>query len=240
MKKSSKALTIAMPAFNESEQIKKTIQEVWEVAKATLDKFEIIVVDDGSTDNTYYLIKEIKNTIGNEIVMLQHQINRGLGAAFKTALDHAHYENITLIVSDGAFLPEGIRNLFLAIGSEPILLGYRINIHTRPNIRRILSGLLTNYVRFITWTKIKDAHGLFVFPTLLCQRSPIKFTRYGISMQIVSYILNQSKSYKEIPVIYAKNADAHSNMLRISTLIDVTFSATKLFFYKITGRLQLK
>ncbi len=240
MKTNLKALTIAMPAFNESERIKTTIQEVWQVAKATLDEFEIIVVDDGSTDNTYALINESKNTLGSEIITLRHQINQGLGAAFKTALDHAHYENITLIVSDGAFRPDGIRNLFLAIGSEPVLLGYRININTRPIIRRILSATLTSYVRFITWTKIKDAHGLFVFPTSLCRRCPIQFTRYSISTQIVSYILHQSTSYKEVPIIYANDADAHSNVLRISTLTDVIFSASKLLFYKIMGKLQLK
>ncbi len=110
---------IVIPAYNEEKRINKTIKSV---IKAGFKN--IIVVDDGSKDNT---VKEATKT---EATVVKHLINRGQGAALKTATQCAIAENADIIVhfdADGQFLAEEIKNMLKPIeqGKAKVTLGSR-------------------------------------------------------------------------------------------------------------------
>ena len=73
----STKLSICIPAFNEAPGVKKNLEEL----RSSYPEAEIILVDDGSTDDTLSLAKSVEG-----IVILSHKRNRGYGAALKTAI----------------------------------------------------------------------------------------------------------------------------------------------------------
>ena len=235
-----KSLTICMPALNESMRISKTLTEVYKIAKESLDEFEIVVVDDGSTDNTSEVVLNLKEKLGSEIKLIRKERNEGLGYAFKVVVENAQFEYITTIVSDNAFPAEGMKKFFLATASAPVIVGYRSNFSTRPCARKIISRCVTKYVELLCGKKIIDAQGLILCRLDLCKEVPFIYARYNVQMQIASLALNSENEFIEVPVTYAIKADQHSGMMNKRVLIDVLESSFGLLLLKITGKLRKK
>ncbi|MFH1822385.1 MAG: glycosyltransferase family 2 protein [Patescibacteria group bacterium] len=103
-----------IPAFNEDKTIAKVIAEV----KPFIDT--IVVVDDGSSDDTYKIVKELSSESSelNSLVVLNHLINRGQGAALQTGNQYAIKEKADIIIhfdADGQFIAKEIRDIIKPI-----------------------------------------------------------------------------------------------------------------------------
>lgn len=95
-------LSIFLPAYNEAENIAVSIKNVVDAASIYADKWELTVVDDGSTDATGEIASDIAETNKN-IKVIKHEKNLGYGASLKTGLYGAKYKWISFIDSDGQF-----------------------------------------------------------------------------------------------------------------------------------------
>jgi len=107
------SLSIVVMAYNEEANIGSTLDMVhdWASNNRKLSQFEVIVVDDGSTDNTASRCEEaIKDR--PYIRLVKHERNRGMGAAIRTGYKSARYEFVTQLPADGQVLPT-VLDLFL-------------------------------------------------------------------------------------------------------------------------------
>jgi len=96
-------LSVFFPCYNEEKNIKNTVSKAVKVLKKVAKKWEIILINDGSKDNTDKVIKQIKKEYPKEISIITHNPNRGYGAALKSGLYNAKYDWITFTDSDGQF-----------------------------------------------------------------------------------------------------------------------------------------
>lgn len=95
-------LSVFLPAYNEEDNIRKVVFHTLEVLKEVTNKWELLVIDDGSRDKTANEVLEIaKNE--ERVRLIRHDINRGYGAAFKTGFYSSKYEWICFTDSDGQF-----------------------------------------------------------------------------------------------------------------------------------------
>lgn len=94
-----KKVSVVIPAYNEEAGIENTLKELCEVIP---ENYNIIVVDDGSTDNTYKIASSIDMT---KIKVLHHMVNKGYGAAIKTACRYAEGEIVVWYDADGQHRP---------------------------------------------------------------------------------------------------------------------------------------
>lgn len=95
-------LSIFLPAYNEEENIEAAVKNVTEAASKYAKKWELTIVDDGSSDNTNKIVLNLAKSNGN-IKVIGHERNQGYGASLKTGLYNAKYEWISFIDSDGQF-----------------------------------------------------------------------------------------------------------------------------------------
>ena len=126
-------ISVIIPVYNEENSIKDVINRI-----PNHRNYEIILIDDGSTDKSVLKIKEIKK---NNIVLLQHQTNLGYGAALITGFKNATGNIIVTLDSDGQHKPEEIEELIKPIlqGKADLVIGsrylgdcdYKVPIHTR-------------------------------------------------------------------------------------------------------------
>lgn len=97
-----KQLSVFFPAYNEEANIKDTVEKAVKVLNEVADKWEIIVVDDGSKDKTGEIVKKLMKK-EPRIRMITHTPNRGYGAALKSGFYNSQYEWIAFTDADGQF-----------------------------------------------------------------------------------------------------------------------------------------
>lgn len=103
MKYSIDELSVFFPCYNEEKNIENTVSKAISVLKKTAQKWEIILINDGSKDNTAKVLEKIKLANPKEIKIITHDPNRGYGAALKSGLYNSQYQWIAFTDSDGQF-----------------------------------------------------------------------------------------------------------------------------------------
>ncbi len=147
-----KLITI-IPAYNEENNIKRVIEDA-------LKYSDVLVVDDGSSDNTFNLAKRA----GADVI--RHEKNKGKGAAIKTGLKAAldRYDILILLDGDGQHNPAHIPQLVSHINDAGLVIASRFREGTPSNMpiqRRLSNVLTTRILRFITGYKITDSQSGF-------------------------------------------------------------------------------
>jgi len=102
MAKLIKELSVFLPCYNEVQNLPQTVKNVLTNLKRVAEKYELIIVNDGSKDDTRQEAEELAAKDQN-IRIVDHPINRGYGAAFKSGLYAAKYAWISFIDADGQF-----------------------------------------------------------------------------------------------------------------------------------------
>lgn len=119
-------LSVFFPAYNEEQNIEKTIRDATGVLKSlSLKNYEILIIDDGSRDRTAELSHELEKELSG-VRLVEHKRNLGYGGALKTGFKEAKFPWVAFADSDGQF-DFGEITKFLAKADEAdLVLGYRI------------------------------------------------------------------------------------------------------------------
>jgi dolichol-phosphate mannosyltransferase len=125
----NQSISVVIPAKNEAENIQPLVKEIVEQLKPNFD-FEIIYVDDGSTDNTASEVKRLGTEYPGKIRLLQHQVSVGQSTAIHSGVSHANGDLIITLDADGQNDPADIPKLLdRAASFEPnsdyCVTGYR-------------------------------------------------------------------------------------------------------------------
>lgn len=145
-------VSIIIPAFNEREGITHVIESLRLLKEKHGPRWEIIVVDDGSTDNTPEMVRNF-----GDVVLLQHPLNRGYGAAIKTGMRHAKYNTLVISDADGTYPVNDIPKLIAQLSKSDMVVGARhSNSSNIPLSRRPAKWMLNKLANYLTGTKIPD------------------------------------------------------------------------------------
>jgi len=150
-------ISVVIPAYNEEEAIGAALDELIEVLEGQI--YEIIVVDDGSTDNTAKTVQE-KN-----VKLIQHPCNKGYGAALKTGIDHASGERILITDADGTYPNKEIPRLLEHVDQYDMVVGSRTGKDVNIQLyRRPAKWFLSRLANYLSGTKIPDLNsGMRIF-----------------------------------------------------------------------------
>ena len=139
MKKISE-LSIFFPFWNEGKNIESVISKAIPVAQEIADKWEIIMVDDGSSDNTLDVARKLEAK-HLSLRLVSHQPNRGYGAALKEGFESAKYKYIVFNDGDGQFDFSEIHKFLEKIKNADMVIGHRKKRVDNP-FRHLLMNLL--------------------------------------------------------------------------------------------------
>jgi dolichol-phosphate mannosyltransferase len=215
-----KRLTIVVPALNEQDCIAKTIDGILPLARDLLDDFEIILIDDGSTDATGSIMDGFAAD-EPRIVVIHRAQRQGVGAAFETALSRARFDAITLIPGDHAFRDEGVARMFKAAGAADIVITYRDNQSDRSLNRSIQSHLFRFILNCTFGFWLFDYHSMIVYPVKWLRQIPIKADGYGYQICALISLLQLGLTHVQVPVSLNAELKGSSRAMRLHTYLEL-------------------
>lgn len=133
-------LSIFFPFWNEEENLETVVSKAISVAQKIADKWEIIMVDDGSSDKTLEIMQKL-SAKDQRLVIVSHKINRGYGAALKSGFENAKYKYVVFNDGDGQFDFSEIDKFLPKIENADMVIGFRKKRLDHP-FRHILMVLL--------------------------------------------------------------------------------------------------
>jgi len=194
-------LSIVIPAYNEEIGIAGTIDGVVEVIKPLHIGYELIVVNDGSTDNTAKIV-ENKN-----IKIINHEENKGYGASLKTGVRYSQYENILIIDADGSYPAEHIPDLLESAMNYDMVVGARVAGNVKiPLIRKPAKLFINKLANYLAEKKIPDLNsGMRIIKKEIIQQF-LKILPNGFSFTVTITLAMLTNDYqiKYIPINYNK------------------------------------
>lgn len=130
-------LSIFFPFWNEQANIEHVVKSAASVAKQVAHKWEIIMVDDGSSDNTLQIAQKLAKN-DNHLRVVTHQPNRGYGAALTSGFVHAKYDVIVFTDGDGQFDFAEVNKFIEKIDDADIVIGFREKRRDHQLFKRLL------------------------------------------------------------------------------------------------------
>jgi glycosyltransferase involved in cell wall biosynthesis len=234
-------LTVIIPAFNEAAGIKDTITSLCNQIRD--NAFTILVIDDGSNDDTLRIAKSI-----NGVNVITHPYNKGYGATLKTGIIAAKTEYIAFYDSDGQHNPDDLLNLWENVSKYDMLVGERVKGSHKDWIRKPGKWVLCKVANFLTGRKIPDLNSglriikrdvilnmLYLFPDGFSFSTTSTIAMMNMGYNIGYYPIKTNKRVGKSSVKQIKHGS--STILLIMRLI-VLFNPLKVFL-PISGFLFL-
>jgi glycosyltransferase involved in cell wall biosynthesis len=148
-------ISVVVPLYNEEENIAELHGKVKKVLEATGEEYEIIFIDDGSTDRTLELLQEIQ-TGDDRVIVLSFRRNFGQTAAFAAGFDYASGDVIVTMDGDLQNDPDDIPKFLVAIKDNDVVSGWRKK-RKDPFFSRKLPSVMANWlISRVTGVKLHD------------------------------------------------------------------------------------
>lgn len=172
-------LSIVLPALNEQKCLAKTFYTIKKQCLKLKIKYEFIIVNDGSTDNTENIAKKIIKNNKN-VIYINNKKNLGIAASFIKALNVCNGKRITVFPSDNYSHKILIYNLFKNYKKADLVISYTLNTEARSNVRNALSIFYNFFYNFFFNTHFKYINGSGIYNVQKIKK--IKITSHGYSL----------------------------------------------------------
>jgi glycosyltransferase involved in cell wall biosynthesis len=207
-------LSILMPVYNEFERVEKAIAEVLQTQLPS--DFELIVVDDGSTDGTRELLRG--KEWDDRVRLFEHEVNQGKGAAVRTALTHAAGEYAAIFDADLEYDPADLALLM------PPLLDGRTNASFGV---RAFDGYTSHSFLFVMGNKgvtlaCNILFNVYLHDIMTCHKMirtdifrslPLRSRGFAIEPEITARLVQHGERIFEVPVHYRARSNEEGKKL---------------------------
>src|SRR5262245_10687388 len=150
----TRELSLILPAYNEEAGIREAIAEADDALTQLADEDEILVVDDGSHDDTAAIVLD-EATRRPRVRLLRHVTNRGYGAALRTGFEASRFDRVAFSDADCQFHLADLAPLLRLAEEHPIAVGYRVG-RRDPWPRRFFSWGYNTLARALLGTRVRD------------------------------------------------------------------------------------
>ncbi len=214
-------ISLVLPMYNEEENIRTAVAAAEEVLEPiTGGNYEIIIVDDASTDRTGQIAEELAEE-DHHIRPLHHATNRTLGGAIRTGLSHSQGE---VVVYTDADLPCDINHIAQALpllNEADVVIGYRIS--RQEGLKRWLYSKVYNLlIRLFLKLKVRDVNFAFkVFKHQVVEVMDLHSEGSFIDAEMLAEAQRHGFRIAEIPIKYQPRQAGESTLARPAVILKI-------------------
>jgi dolichol-phosphate mannosyltransferase len=215
------SVSILVTAFNEDEVVDRVVRETWAIAEQLLDPYEIILIDDGSTDDTGAIVERLARELTHTRAV-HHRRNLGFGASYMRGVAEARYDYLMLVCGDDGLPTPNLPRIIEKIGSADIVIPYMRNLkEIKTPFRYFISRVYTNFLNLAFGYRLQYYNGLAVHRRDLVTQVAPKSSGFGFQAELLLKLLKSGCSHVEIGVDGASKAQQSSVLLRPRNILNV-------------------
>ena len=228
-------LSVVIPAYNEADNILGTLDNVTTALAAVRLRAEVIVIDDGSADQTAALVESAAIRLPG-VRLLINERNRGFGATYRRGVETAAGEYIVMVHGDNAWGAATLKDLFSSVGQADVVVGYTRHMwRSRSFTRTLVSKTFTLLVNLITRRGLHYYNGLQVHRADVLKGMTIQSSGYGFQAEVLVKALLQTKTVIEVPMDLMEREHGDSKAFRMKNAIDVVQTLRRLRAISASG-----
>ncbi len=202
IKMRNNGITVLLPVYNEEQSISSAINEIKEVMSSNNLEYEIIVINDGSTDSTKGIVEK-----EGGIILINNAYNLGYGSSLKRGIKASRFPWILMLDADGTYPIQEIPNLIKYRTDYDMVVGARTgkNVYV-PFMRKPAKFILTKLAEFLTKKRIPDLNsGMRLFKKDIALEFFHLFpSGFSFTTTITLACLTNDYTVKFIPIDYLK------------------------------------
>jgi dolichol-phosphate mannosyltransferase len=227
--------SFVIPALNEENVVEEVVRAVWETVSRHLETFEIILIDDGSTDQTGQIMDRLASELPRTRV-IHNATNLGLGAAYQRGVREAKLDHVMMLCGDGGLPAASLPAIIERIGTADIVVPYMTNLSViKTPMRHLISRTYTNLLNLLSGHRLHYYNGLPVHRRALLEQITITSSGFGFQGEILVKLLKSGCSYVQVGVLGAETTNKTS-IFRVRNLFSVTATLLKLLLELIRFR----
>ena len=216
-------ISIFFPAFNDAGSIGQLVKDAFEVLPTLTDDYEVIVVNDGSTDGTLAVLEELSRTYP-QLKLVKHPENRGYGAALRSGFQHATKELVFYTDGDGQY---DVRQLALLQAKltprVDVVNGFKVERADGAH-REIFGGLYNRVARRLFRLPIRDVDCDFrLLRRSVLKRVNLSSSSGAICVELVRKLRSEGAVFAEVPVNHYPRSHGRSQFFTPRRIVLTAF-----------------
>lgn len=220
------SLSIIIPCKNEEENIGDTVNQILNCLSNKIDEFEIIIINDFSSDNTFEILKALAQA-NTKIKFYNNQII-GLGGAVTLGIQKSLYKFSVIVMADLSDSPEDILKYYIEIKNNDLdaVFGTRFSPHSKvlgyPKKKLFFNRTFNFLVKILFWHKYNDFTNAFkIYKTaVLIKLFPIISENFNIFLELPLKIISRKYKFSIIPINWEnrKTGEAKFKIKELSSM----------------------
>jgi glycosyltransferase involved in cell wall biosynthesis len=182
----AESLSVILPAYNEQENIPLVVSRALEVLPTLAERYEVIVVDDGSSDGTAETVGRLMRDHPGHLRLIRHTANQGYGAAIRTGFTRATGDLLFYTDSDNQFDVSELRWFLPVIRHCDVVVGFRVYRYDAV-LRSMVSWLYNRIVNVLFRVHVRDVDCAFkLFRREVIEQTGIECTDFFVDTELVA------------------------------------------------------
>jgi len=231
------SLSVFFPAYNDAPSIPKLLAETFEVLEGRIPDYEVIVVNDGSADNTGEILEQLRQKHVSRLRIVTHAVNRGYGGALRSGFGAATKDFVFYTDGDGQYDVREMPLLLELMGPKTGLVnGYKLE--RQDPWHRIWIGSTYNFcARLLFRIRIRDIDCDYrLIRRELLERSPLTSTSGTVCVELVRKLELSGWEVAEVGVHHYPRLYGRSQFFRVKSLAFTLVELLRLWWRQVALR----
>jgi dolichol-phosphate mannosyltransferase len=233
------AASFIVPALDEEAVVDGVVRDIWATVDRLMGTYEIILIDDGSTDRTGQIMDRLASELPH-VRVVHNKPNLGLGTSYRRGVAEAKLDYVMMLCGDGGVPAASLPPIIEKIGSADIVVPYMTNLkEIKTPMRYLISRSYTNLLNLLSGQRLHYYNGLPVHRRAFLNQITMTSSGFGFQGEILVKLLKSGCTYVQVGVPGAETTNKTS-VFRLRNLLSVTKTLLLLVLELVTfKRLEL-
>lgn len=212
--KESVQFTFFVSCYNEESYIIDTLNEIVKAMDVINKTYEVIVIDDCSSDSSVERVKSfISDNQHLNIILRVNKINKGLGQNYVDGAFIGSGKYYRLVCGDNAEPSDTLVDVLSRAGDADIIVPYHLDVKGKSKIRKFISRMYTRLINLISGNKVRYYNGLHLYQRQHVMRWHSNTRGFAFQASLLCQLLDKGFTYKEVPVMAYDRREERANAL---------------------------